>query len=201
MDPPRVPYADGGAVVRVLVACEASGRVRDAFIRRGHDAVSCDILPAPGPHIQGDARPHLRRRWDLVVAHPPCTRLCLSGVRWLHERRLWGDLGRAAAFFRDCLAANAPRVAVENPQMHGYALALVGGGPAAWSQPWEHGDGETKRTGWWLRGLLPLAPSDPVAGREARVHRMAPGARRGLDRSITPLGTADAMAEQWGGWA
>ena len=106
--------------MRVLVACEYSGRVRDAFLARGHDAVSCDLLPTevPGPHIQGDVLPVLKESWDLVVAHPPCTRLCNSGVRWLAERDLWDDMREGAAFFLACLNAPAPRVAVENPVMH-----------------------------------------------------------------------------------
>jgi len=100
--------------MRVLIACEYSGRVRDAFRTLGHDAVSCDLLPseAPGPHIQGDVLPLLRQPWDMIIAHPPCTRLCNSGVRGLAERNLWGDMREGAAFFLACLDANAPRVAV-----------------------------------------------------------------------------------------
>ena len=189
--------------MKILVACEMSGRVRDACLRRGHDAISVDLISSTsaGPHIIGDARPLLCQPWDLVIAHPPCTRLCLSGVRWLHERDLWVDLDEAAAFFRACLAANALRVAVENPQMHRYAIQRVGRHADAWSQPWEHGDGETNKTGWWLKGLAPLAPSHPVAGRHPRVHVDPGGKCRAMRRSLTPLGMADAIAEQWAGWA
>ena len=186
--------------MRVLIACEHSGIVRDAFRARGHDAVSCDLLPTdrPGPHVQGDVRPLLRERWDLVISHPPCTRLCLSGVRWLHERGLWTELTEAAALFRACLDANAPRIAVENPTMHRYALAAVGRGPDCSTQPWMHGDGETKRTCYWLRGLPPLTPTSIVDGRAARVHRCPPGPDRWKHRSRTPTGIAVAMADQWG---
>lgn len=185
----------------ILVACEFSGVVRDAFRRRGHDAVSCDLLPSerPGPHYQGDVLPLLRLRWDLVIAHPPCTRLANSGVRWLHERGLWRELDEAAAFFRACLNALAPRVAVENPVMHRYARERIGRGPDFTCQPWEHGEPETKRTCWWTRGLPPLEPSRVVGGRRAaRVHRAAPGPDRWRERSRTLPGVAAAMAEQWG---
>jgi len=113
--------------MRVLVACEYSGRVRDAFAALGHDAWSCDILPtdAPGRHYHGDVRPILRQPWDLVIAHPPCTRLCNSGVRWLAERDLWADMRDGAEFFLACLNANAPCVAVENPVMHKYARDII----------------------------------------------------------------------------
>lgn len=194
--------------MRVGVLCEFSGVVRDAFRRRGHDAVSCDLLPteAPGPHIQGDC---LAQDWigfDILICHPPCTRLCNSGVRWLAERNLWADMRVGAEFFRDCL--NLPAkigVACENPIMHKYARAIVGRGPDQIIQPWMFGHGETKATGLWLRGLPPLSvaaglftPSRIVAGREQRVHRMAPGPDRWRERSLTYPGIAEAMAEQWG---
>lgn len=187
--------------MRVLVACEYSGRVRDAFIRRGHDAVSCDLLPTeqPGPHVQGDVRELLQKPWDLVVAHPPCTRLCNSGVRWLHERNLWGELDEAVNFFLACLNANAPRVAVENPVMHKYARDRIG--PASFTvQPWQFGDNEKKRTCFWTRGLPPLFPTSDLDGSTAgnSVHRAPPGPERWKDRSRTFLGLADAIADQWG---
>jgi len=131
-----------------LIACEYSGRVRDAFLARGIDAVSCDLLPseADGPHIQGDVTEQLRRRWAGVIAHPPCTRLCNSGVRWLAERDLWQEMRQGAAFFLACLNANASRVAVENPVMHGYAREIIGRGPDFTVQPWQFGDPAKKRT-------------------------------------------------------
>lgn len=187
--------------MKVLVACEYSGRVRDAFIRRGHDAVSCDILPTeqPGPHIQGDVRALLRQPWDLVIAHPPCTRLCNSGVRWLHERNLWDEMREAVDFFLECLKANAPRVAVENPVMHKHARERIG--PASFSvQPWQFGDDEKKRTCLWTRGLPPLVPTSPLDGSTAgnSVHHASPGPERWKARSRTFQGLADAIAEQWG---
>ena len=184
--------------MRVLVACEFSGIVRDAFLARGHDAVSCDLLPseAPGPHYQCNVRPLLRHPWDLVIAHPPCTYLANSGVRWLHSQpERWFKMVCAAEFFQDCLDANAPRVAVENPVMHGHACIRK---PDFTIQPWQFGHGETKRICFWTRGLTQLRPTEIVEGREARVHRMAPGPDRAKERSRFYTGIAAAMAEQWG---
>src|SRR6056297_904353 len=143
--------------MKVLIACEYSGRVRDAFIALGHDAVSCDLLPSesPGPHIQGDVRELLREPWDLVIAHPPCTYLANSGVRWRVERGEWEQIAEAAEFFRACLGANAPCVAVENPVMHRYGREAVGRGPNFTVQPWQFGDPLRKRTCFWVRGLPP----------------------------------------------
>ncbi len=197
--------------MRVLVACEFSGIVRDAFAARGHDAWSCDLLPSekPGQHIQGDVITAVylpftakvidpRERWDLVIAHPPCTRLCNSGVRWLHERGLWDEMRGAACFFR--LLANCPaeRVCAENPVMHKYAIGIVGRRPDQYIQPWQFGHGETKKTGLWLKNLPKLEPTNIVEGREARVHRMPPGPNRWKERSRTYQGVAEAMADQWG---
>lgn len=188
--------------MKVLVACEFSGIVRDAFIRRGHDAVSCDLLPTEreGPHIQGDARAVLGEEWDLVIAHPPCTRLCNSGVRWLHERNLWGDMRDAAQFFLECLDANSERVAVENPVMHKYAREIVGRGPDFTCQPWQFGDAAKKRTCFWTKGLEPLKPTSDMTAADAvaEVHLMPPSIDRWKKRSITYQGLANAMAEQWG---
>lgn len=186
--------------MRVLVACEFSGVVRDAFRGLGHDAISCDLLPteAPGPHVQGDVLPLLKQPWDIVIAHPPCTRLCNSGVRWLHERNLWDDMREGAEFFRACLDANAPRVAVENPVMHRYAREIVGRGPDFTVQPYEHGHGETKRTCFWTRGLPPLQPTKEVPGRSPACHHASPGPDRWKQRSLTYPGIAHAMATQWG---
>jgi len=147
-----------------LVACEYSGTVRNALTAAGMDAVSCDLLPteSDGPHIIGDVREQLTRRWAGVIAHPPCTRLCNSGVRWLAERDLWDELREGAALFRACLSANAPKVAVENPVMHRHARALIGEGPAFTVQPWQFGDPVRKRTCWWTRGLPPLVPTSDM---------------------------------------
>lgn len=186
--------------MRVLVACEFSGIVRDAFRARGHDAVSCDLLASErnGPHIQGDARALLADGWDMLIAHPPCTRLCNSGVRWLHERGLWGEMEEVADLFLAFLNAPIEKVAVENPVMHRYARERVGRRPDFTIQPWQFGEGEVKRTCFWTRGLLPLQPTNVVPGRRARVHRCPPGPDRWRERSRTLPGVADAMAEQWG---
>lgn len=186
---------------RILVACEFSGRVRDAFRALGHDAWSCDLLPtdAPGPHVQCDIRELDLSRVDLLIAHPPCTSLCNSGVRWLHTKPgRWQQMEAAADFFRWCLSAPVPRIAVENPVMHGHARALVGRSPDFTVQPWMFGDGEIKRTCFWTKGLPPLVPTNIVEGRHARVHRAAPSPERWKLRSLTPLGLAAAMASQWG---
>ena len=184
--------------MRVLVACEYSGIVRDAFIARGHDAMSCDILPteSPGPHYQGDVRDVLYDDWDLVIAHPPCTRLTLAGVRWLHERNLWHELDSACAFFR-LFMGSAPRVAIENPLPHGHATRRIGRAYDQRVQPWQFGHGETKGICLWLENLPRLAPTDIVEGREARVHRCPPGPERAKIRSRFFEGVAAAMAEQW----
>jgi hypothetical protein len=183
-----------------LIACEYSGRVRDAFLARGIDAVSCDLLPTEvdGPHIQGDVTTQLHRRWSGVIAHPPCTRLCNSGVRWLAERDLWQDMRDAAGFFLLCLNANAPRVAVENPVMHKYAREIIG--PASFTvQPWQFGDNAKKRTCFWTRGLPPLVPTSDLDGSTARAdcHLATPGPERWKERSRTYSGIARAIAEQW----
>ena len=196
--------------MRVLVACEFSGRVRDAFRALGHDAVSCDLLEteAPGPHIRGDAIEAIGRGgWDLLIAHPPCTYLAKSGVQHLHTRPgRWELMEQAAAFFLACLTADVLRVAVENPMPHRYARDLIGR-PSQYVQPHEFGDLETKQTGLWLRGLPPLmAEVDAVAATMARSPRdrmpgwwEPPGPDRARNRSRTAPGIARAMAEQWGG--
>jgi hypothetical protein len=188
--------------VKVLVACERSGIVREAFRALGHDARSCDLVRADDGsqfHIVGDALQVARSDdWDLVIAHPPCTRLCLAGVRWLHERHLWGDLTNAARFFRAFLDLPAARIAVENPVMHGHALRIVGRRADQFVQPWMFGHGETKRTGFWLKGLPLLKPTRIVHGRKQRIWRMPPDEHRARIRSLTYSGIARAMASQWG---
>ena len=196
--------------LRVLVACEYSGVVRRAFLARGCDAWSCDLLPSEdgsNRHIRGDARDLLHDGWDLLmVAHPPCTRLCNSGVRWLHTPppgktagQMELELREGAALFSAFWNAPIPRVAVENPVMHGHAKRLIENyaEPAQSVQPWQFGHGETKRTCLWLRGLPPLKPTNVVEGREQRVHRMPPSPTRWKERSRFYPGIAAAMAEQW----
>jgi len=200
--------------MRVLVACEFSGVVRRAFAARGHDAWSCDLLPSEdrsNRHITGDARDILGDGWDLLmVAHPPCTRLCNSGVRWLSKPppgrtldEMQADLREGAALFSAFWNAPIERVAVENPIMHKHAKALIDNyaEPSQTIQPWQFGHGETKGTCLWLRGLPKLTPTQIVEGRTARVHRMPPGPDRWKERSRTFSGIAEAMADQWGGYA
>jgi len=185
--------------MKVLVACEFSGRVRDAFIKRGHDAVSCDLLPteSPGPHIQGDVLKILDDGWDLMIAHPPCTRLCNSGVRWLNERNLWADMDEACEFFNALKDAVILKICLENPIPHRWATAQIGKYDQI-IQPWQFGHGETKATCLWLKNLPKLNPTNIVDGREHRVWRMPPSDTRKADRSRTYTGIAEAMADQWG---
>lgn len=198
--------------MKVLVACEFSGVVRRAFAARGHDAWSCDLLPAEdrsNKHIIGDARDILSDGWDLLmVAHPPCTRLCNSGVRWLTRPpegktldQMWRELDESAALFSTFWNAPIERVCIENPVMHRHAKARISGyaQPAQSVQPWQFGHGEVKRTCLWLRGLPPLTPTNIVEGRVARVHRMPPSPDRWRERSRFFPGIAEAMADQWGG--
>lgn len=181
--------------MRVLVACEFSGAVRDAFAALGHDAWSCDLLPSetPGQHIQGDALALDLASFDLLIAHPPCTHLAASGARWWPEKRAEQEV--SIAMFRAFLLAPCPRVAVENPIG---ILSRRVRKPDQIIQPWEHGHGETKATCLWLRGLPRLRPSNVVEGREARVHLEPPGPDRWARRSRTLPGIAAAMAAQWG---
>jgi hypothetical protein len=196
---------------RVLIGCETSGVVRRAFAARGHDAWSCDLLPSEdrsNRHIICDVRDLLNDEWDLIaVFHPPCTRLCNSGVRWLHtpppgrtRDEMWAELDEGADLFSAVWNAPCSRVAVENPVMHKHAKARIRGyqAPAQTIQPWQFGHGETKATCLWLRGLPKLTPTDIVEGRTARVHRMPPGPDRWKERSRTFEGIGQAMADQWG---
>ena len=187
--------------MRVLVACEYSGKVRDAFIAQGHEAISCDILPtdSPGPHYQGDVFDIIDQDWDLMIAHPPCTYLCNSGVSWLHKRpERWGQLKDGAEFFKALLEADIPKIAVENPIMHKYAVNIIGRRQDQIIQPWQFGHGETKATGFWLKGLPKLQPTEIVEGRQQRLHLLPPSKDRWKLRSTTYQGIADAMALQWG---
>lgn len=200
--------------LRVLVACEFSGIVRRAFANRGHDAWSCDLLPAEdrsNKHIVGDVRDILDRGWDLlIVAHPPCTRLCNSGVRWLHKppagrtlAEMWAELDAAADLFSDLWNAPIERICIENPVMHKYGKERIRNyEPFAQSvQPWQFGHGETKATCLWLKNLPKLTATNIVDGREARVHKMPPGPERWKERSRFYPGIAAAMADQWGQYA
>lgn len=211
------------ASLRVLVACETSGVVRRAFARRGHDAWSCDLLPSEdrsNKHIVGDAREILGNGWDLLmVAHPPCTRLCNSGVRWLRKAppgrtlaEMWRDLDEGAALFSAFWNAPIERICVENPIMHKHARERIVGyqRPAQIVQPWWFGEPVLKATGLYLRNLPPLTPTNKLtppkpgtAERRAwsRIHRAPPSPDRWRERSRFFPGIADAMADQWGGYA
>jgi site-specific DNA-cytosine methylase len=182
--------------MRILVACEYSGTVRDAFRALGHDAMSCDLLPTerPGPHYQGSVFDILYNNWDMMIAHPPCTHLAVSGARWWKDKR--AEQADALDFVRtlmDC--AHIPRIAIENPvSIINTAICK----PDQIVQPWQFGHGETKATCLWLKGLPKLVPTNVVDGREQRIHKMSPGPDRWKERSRTYQGIADAMAAQWG---
>jgi len=182
--------------MRVLVACEYSGAVRRAFRQRGHEAWSCDLLPAEGDprfHIQGNVLGLLDKGWDLMVAHPPCTHLAVSGARWFKEKAK--EQAEALEFVRALLNAPIPRIALENP------VSVISSRirkPDQIIQPWQFGHGETKATCLWLKNLPKLVPTNIVEGREARVHKMAPSPDRWKERSRTYEGIAQAIAEQWG---
>lgn len=184
--------------MKVLIACEYSGRVRDAFIRAGHEAMSCDLLPTdvPGPHYQGDVRDVLHYPWDLMIAHPPCTDLAVSGARHFEAKRLNGRQQSSASFFMMLAKCDIPRIAIENPVC---VMSSLWRKPDQVIQPWMFGHGETKATCLWLKNLPKLQPTDIVDGREPRIHRLPPSADRWKLRSETYAGVAQAMADQWGG--
>lgn len=182
--------------MKVLIACEYSGVVRDAFIAQGHDAMSCDILDTEfeGPHYKGDVRDVLNYPWDLMIAHPPCTHLSVSGAKHFAEKRIDGRQQAAVSFFMELARAPIDRIAIENPVC---IMSRLWRKPDQIIQPWQFGHGETKATCLWLKGLRPLTPTDVVDGREARVHRLPPSPDRWKLRSTTYAGIAKAMAEQW----
>lgn len=184
--------------MRILVACEFSGVVRRAFRALGHDAWSCDLLPAEdgsSKHYQINVRElmHPSWDWDLMIAHPPCTHLAVSGARWFKDKQ--AEQVEALDFVRALLDAPIPRIALENP------ISIISSRirkPDQIIQPWQFGHGETKATCLWLKNLPKLVPTNIVDGRSARVHRMPPGPDRWKERSRTFQGIAQAMAEQWG---
>lgn len=184
--------------MRCLVACEYSGAVRDAFLAMGHDAMSCDLLPTdvPGPHYQGDVFDIIGDGWDLMIAHPPCTYLCVSGIHWntsRPERKIHTE--SALDFFQRLLNAPIPHIALENPVSVASSRIRP---PDQTIQPWQFGHGETKATCLWLKNLPQLQPTNIVSGRENRIHKMAPSKDRWKLRSATYPGIAQAMAQQWG---
>jgi site-specific DNA-cytosine methylase len=181
--------------VRILIACEYSGTVRDAFIAAGHDAISCDLLPTevPGPHYQGDVTDILNDGFDMMVAHPPCTHLAVSGARWFKDKV--EQQREALDFVRLLMDAPIPRICIENP------VSIISSRirkPDQVIQPWQFGHGETKATCLWLKGLPKLVPTNVVEGREQRIHKMPPSPDRWKERSRTYAGIAAAMAQQWG---
>lgn len=182
--------------MNVLVACEYSGRVRDAFTAKGHNAMSCDLLPSDtqGEHYQGDMFDLDLMRFDLIIAHPPCTAICVSGNRHYSGTQARID---AVEFVWKIWQIPIEKLAIENPV--GVINSLKPGMPKPYYiHPWQHGHGETKKTGLWTRGLPKLRPSDEVEGREQRVWKMPPSEDRGKKRSETYTGIARAMADQWG---
>jgi hypothetical protein len=186
--------------MRVLVACEYSGRVREAFRRRGHDAWSCDLLECEDGspnHIQGDVLGVVRQGWDLMVSHPPCTHLAVSGARHFEAKRADGRQQDAVEFFLALARAPIPRIAIENPIC---IMSSLWREPDQTIQPWMFGHGETKATCLWLKGLPPLIPTKIVSGRYPRVHLMPPSEDRWKERSRTYEGIAEAMAQQWGNY-
>jgi len=185
----------GDCEMRILIACEYSGIVRDAFLALGHDAMSCDLLPTErlGPHFEGDVRKVLNAKWDLMIAHPPCTHLAVSGARWFKDKK--DEQIEALGFVQELLNAPIPLIALENP------ISIISSHirkPDQILQPWMFGHGETKATCLWLKNLPNLQPSNIVDGREARIHKMPPSPDRWKNRSRTYAGIAQAMADQWG---
>lgn len=195
--------------MRVLVACEFSGIVRDAFAARGHDAWSCDLLPTerPGNHIQGDVLEVLDDGWDLMIAHPPCTFIANSGVSWLYkDYQRWANMAEGSVFFKTILAAPIEKVAVENPIPHKHAMQIINQKYDQVIQPYQFGHTESKATCLWLKNLPPLTPTDNVEEKmrelpkneQQRLHYLPPSPERAKLRSTTFEGIAKAMAEQWG---
>ena len=184
--------------MKILVACEYSGIVRDAFIAQGHDAMSCDILPSdrPGPHYQGDIVDVLHHdSWDMMIAHPPCTHLAVSGAKHFAAKQADGRQAAALEFVQLLMDAPIPRICIENPVS---IISTRIRKPDQIIQPWQYGHGETKTTCLWLQGLPHLAPTNVVEGRSNRIHMMPGGKDQAKNRSKTYQGIANAMASQWG---
>src|ERR1700742_5164234 len=185
--------------MKILIACEFSGIIRDAFRACGHDAISCDLLESErvGPHIRADVRPVIHsQKWDMMIAHPPCTHLAVSGARWFKDKQ--HEQAEALEFVRELMNADIPRICIENPVS---VISTRIRKPDQIIQPWQFGHGETKATCLWLKNLPLLQPTDVVDGRTPRVHHASPGPDRWMERSRTMLGIADAMAVQWGSCA
>jgi site-specific DNA-cytosine methylase len=181
--------------MKILIACEYSGTVREAFSKLGHDAWSCDILETeiPGNHLQCDVRDILNNGWDMMIAHPPCTHLAVSGARWFKDKKV--EQAEALEFVRLLLNAPIEKIALENP------ISIISSHirkPDQIIQPWQYGHGETKATCLWLQNLPKLQPTNIVEGREQRIWKMPPGENRWKERSRTFEGIAQAMANQWG---
>ena len=184
--------------MKILIACEYSGIVRDAFLKKGHDAISCDILPSEsnfGPHYQCDVNDILMDNWDMIIAFPPCTHLSASGARWFPEKQKDYRQQKAIVFFMQLALAPVPKIVIENPIG---IMSTLWRKPDQIIQPWQFGHGETKATCLWLKGLPELNPTDIVKGRENRIHKMPPSKTRAMERSRTFEGIAKAMADQWG---
>lgn len=183
--------------MKVLVACEFSGVVRDAFIARGHDTISCDYLPSDrgDPHIIGDVLEILDQEWDLIIAFPPCTHLATSGARWFKDKQK--EQQEAIAFVEKLWDAPCDKICIENP-IGVLSTKSNLGKPTQYIEPWQFGHGETKKTGLWLKGLPELTPTNIVEGRSNRIHMMPDTKSRWKKRSTTYTGIAKAMAEQWG---
>ncbi len=185
--------------MNVLIACEISGVVRDAFLNKGHHAYSLDILPNKhSNHIQANLwdfeyNPNFFKKWDLMIAHPPCTYLAVSGARWFKDRQPKQE--KALKFVKILLDAPINKIALENPVS---VISTKIRKPDQYIQPWQFGHGETKKTCLWLKNLPKLKPTNIVQGRENRIHKMPPSKDRSKLRSITYQGIAEAMADQWG---
>lgn len=180
--------------MKVLVACEFSGIVREAFRAKGHKAVSCDLLDTeiPGEHYKGPVQDIINDGWDLMIAHPPCTNLAVSGARWFKDKK--EEQERDLQFVKNLMDAKIERIALENPVS---IISTKIRPPDQIIQPWQFGHGETKKTCLWLMGLPKLEPTSIVDGRESRIHKMPPSRDRWKNRSRTYPGIAYAMADQW----
>lgn len=181
--------------MKILIACEFSGTVREAFVQAGHDATSCDLLDTeiPGQHYTGHVEDIINDGWDMMIAHPPCTHLAVSGARWFKDKQT--EQKEALKFVRFLMDADIPKICIENP------VSIISSHirkPDQYIQPWQFGHGETKKTCLWLKGLQKLVPSRIVDGRNDRIHKMPPGPERWKQRSRTYPGIAQAMATQWG---